>query len=87
MSCGNNENDKDENTLTEDEQSLPSDESHDLANKKVLFSSYAENFEYTHIILAPNLTKAFAVLTNVYDGIITSSPSFISINIAIISNA
>ena len=41
----------------------------------------------TKTIVAPLCTNASAVETNVYEGIITSSPGLISANIAAISNA
>ena len=44
ISCGNNENDKDNNTLTADEQATLSDLNNEMVQNtvKALFSSYAE---------------------------------------------
>ena len=59
ISCGNNENDKDNNTLTADEQSTLSDLNNEMVQNtvKVLFSSYAEHFEYTPEHNMLNITK------------------------------
>jgi len=59
ISCGNNENDKDNNTLTADEQSALSDLNNEMVQNtvKALFSSYAEDFEYTPEHNMLNITK------------------------------
>ena len=59
ISCGNNENDKDNNTLTADEQSTLSDLNNEMVQNtvKALFSSYAEHFEYTPEHNMLNITK------------------------------
>ena len=59
ISCGNNENDKNANTLTEDQIFSSDLEKNDgiLGTKKSLFSSYAEHFEYTPEYEMLNITK------------------------------
>ena len=59
ISCGNNENDKNANTLTEDQIFSSDLEKNDgiIVTKKSLFSSYAEHFEYTPEHNMLNITK------------------------------
>ena len=59
ISCGNNENDKNANTLTEDQIFSSDLEKNDgiIRTKKSLFSSYAEHFEYTPEHNMLNITK------------------------------
>ena len=59
ISCGNNENDKNANTLTEDQISASDLNKNDkiIKTKKSLFSSYAEHFEYTPEYRILNITK------------------------------
>jgi len=59
ISCGNNENDKNANTLTEDQIAASDLNKNDkiIKTKKSLFSSYAEHFEYTPEYRILNITK------------------------------
>ncbi|HJN63951.1 MAG TPA: hypothetical protein QGG91_04465 [Flavobacteriales bacterium] len=59
ISCGNNENDKNANTLTEDQISASDLNKNGkiIKTKKSLFSSYAEHFEYTPEYEMLNITK------------------------------
>ena len=59
ISCVDNENDKNSNTLTEDQISSSDLEKNNemIRKKKSLFSSYAEHFEYTPEHNMLNITK------------------------------
>ena len=60
ISCGNNENDKNANTLTKDQRAssdLIDKNNEMISKKKSLFSSYAEHFEYTPEHNMLNITK------------------------------